>query len=310
MQEREGGGAHANRLLHGIIPALVTPFEPDEAVDLRALDRVIQRVLAGGVHGVFVLGSQGEFYALTSEEHRAVVAAAVRRVDGRVPVYAGASAITTRDALVLARQAEAEGADAVVMLPPFFIRPGNRELIEHFTEVASALAIPLVLYNQPQRTGVTLAPSLVTQLAAVPNIIGIKDSSANLNLTLEYLATVPQGFAVVIGNDAQILYGLLAGATGAIASTGNVVPELCVAIYTAVLAGDLESARTAQRRLGHLRAAFELGTFPVIVKEALALVGEPVGGCRAPVGPLGPEAREALKEALQHVVTVAGQAAV
>jgi 4-hydroxy-tetrahydrodipicolinate synthase len=286
-------------LLHGIIPAMVTPFTVDEELDLKALERVIERVLIAGVHGVFVLGSQGEFYALSAEEQYRVAATTVAAVRGRVPVYVGASAVTTREARHLAIQAQRAGADAVVLLPPFFVTPSQEELKRHFTAIASITDLPLVLYNQPQRTGNLLTTRLVSQLAQVDTIVGIKDSGANLNQTLEYLAAVPSDFAVAIGNDAQIFYGLIAGARGAVASTANAVPELSVEIYNAVQSGDLERGRRAQQALGTVRSAFELGTFPVVIKEALALLGEPVGPCRAPVGSLTPEARHALQRALE-----------
>jgi 4-hydroxy-tetrahydrodipicolinate synthase len=288
--------------MRGIIPALVTPFDVDEEIDVAALERVIERVLAAGVHGVFVVGSQGEFYALESAEQRALIAAAVRAVDGRVPVYAGVTAVTTREAVARARAAEAAGADAITALPPFFVEPSPEELTQHFLALADATDLPLVLYNQPARTGVALTTDLVVRLAEHPRIVAIKDSSASLNQTAAYVDAVPEDFAVLSGNDAQIAWALLAGADGAIASTANVAPELAVGIYDAVTAGDVVRARGLQRRLARLRATFDLGTFPVVVKEAMALVGEPVGGCRAPVGPLAEDARERLRAVLADVL--------
>jgi 4-hydroxy-tetrahydrodipicolinate synthase len=285
----------------GIIPALVTPFDTDEALDLDALERVVDRVLSAGVHGLFVAGSQGEFWALSADEHREVISSVVKAAAGSVPVFAGASAITTRDAVALARAAESAGADAVTVLPPFFVKPSERELEHHFESIAAAVDLPLILYNQPQRTGLHLSTRLVAKLALRPHFVAVKDSSADLNQTIDYIGSAPKHFSVLIGNDAQIAYGLLAGAAGAIASTANVVPELCVAIYDAISEGAIERARALQARLARLRGAFELGTFPVVVKEALALAGEPVGSCRGPVGPLSAEARELLRQTLVEV---------
>jgi 4-hydroxy-tetrahydrodipicolinate synthase len=288
----------------GIIPALVTPFDQDENLDLRTLARVVDRVLSSGVHGLFVAGSQGEFWALTMEEHRQLIAETVRIAGGDVPVYAGASAITTRQAIALAKSAEAAGADAITVLPPFFVRPSQTELQHHFDAIADAVKTPVILYNQPQRTGVSLSTQLVAALAQRTQFIAVKDSSADLNQTIDYIAATPDEFGVLVGNDAQIAYGVFAGASGAISSTANVVPDLCVAIYDAAVEGSVETARELQERLARLRGAFELGTFPVVVKEALAITGEPVGPCRAPVGELSPEARERLRQTLSEITSV------
>lgn len=288
-------------LIEGIVPALVTPFHDDESLDLDALERVIERVVSAGVHGVFVAGSQGEFWALTTSEQREVIAAAVAAVGGRVPVYAGVTALSTREAVERAVAAQAAGADALTLLPPFFVAPSERELAEHFRVVAGAVSLPIVLYNHPAKTGRPLSVPLVAELAEDPQFVAVKDSSASINSTSAYVTGMPDGFSVLSGNDAQIAWALLAGADGAIASTANVAPELCVAIYDAVRASDIERARALQASLARLRAAFDFGTFPVVVKEALALVGEPVGPCRAPVGPLDATTRERLRALLDEV---------
>jgi 4-hydroxy-tetrahydrodipicolinate synthase len=295
MSQDDPGRQSLPLRVEGIVPALVTPFTSDESLDLDALAGVVDWLIAAGVHGIFAAGSQGEFFALNRDEHRAVVAQAVEAAAGRVPIYAGVGAIATREAVALAQQAQAAGAAAVTVLPPFFIRPTPAELAAHFRAVAEAVDVPVILYNQPQRTGISLSTKLVRELAEVPGIVAIKDSSASLNQTTDYLAACPEGFSVLMGNDSQIAYGLIAGVRGAIAATANVVPELCVAIYDAVTSGNIDRAVDLQRRLGHLRAAFELGTFPVVVKEAMAIAGRPVGPCRRPVGPLSGEARSQLE---------------
>jgi 4-hydroxy-tetrahydrodipicolinate synthase len=268
----------------GIIPALVTPFDHDELLDLPALGRVVERVLRGGVHGLFAVGSQGEFYALSPSEQRAVIETTVEVAAGRAPVYAGTTAFTTRDAIALAEAAEAAGASAITLMPPFFVRPSERELEQHFRAVSASVGLPIVLYNQPARTGITLSVQLIERVASTTRVIAVKDSSADFNLTCSYIRSFGDELAVLVGNDAQIAYALIAGAAGAIASTANLVPELCVDIYDAVASGNISEARELQNRLAILRAAFEIGTFPSVIKEALALVGEPVGRCRAPVG--------------------------
>lgn len=291
--------------IHGIVPALVTPFHENERLDLGALERVIERVVSAGVHGVFVVGSQGEFWALTSNEQREVIAAAAAAVGGRVPVYAGVTALSTREAVERARDAQAAGADALTLLPPFFVAPSPEQLADHFRAVVAATDLPVVLYNHPAKTGGPLSVALVAGLAEDPQVVAVKDSSASINSTAAYIDGTPDDFAVLSGNDAQIAWALLAGADGAIASTANVVPGLCVAIHDAVRAHDIDRARALQSQLARVRAAFDLGTFPVVVKEALALVGEPVGPCRAPVGPLDGPAREQLRAVLAEVGAIA-----
>jgi 4-hydroxy-tetrahydrodipicolinate synthase len=162
---------------------LVTPFNDAEELDLGALGRIVEKTIAAGVHGLFAVGSQGEFWALSATEQRAVIDATVKAAAGRVPVYAGVSAITTRAVLELARAAEDAGADALTVLPPFFIAPSEAELERHFTTIADAVGVPIVLYNQPGRTSVSLGTALVTRLAEHPRIAAVKDSSGNINQT-------------------------------------------------------------------------------------------------------------------------------
>jgi 4-hydroxy-tetrahydrodipicolinate synthase len=287
--------------MQGIIPAVITPFTDDERLDLGALEEVIERLLGAGVHGLFVVGSQGEFFALDDAEQRAVIGCAVRATAGRVPVYAGVSSISTRHAVRLAQQASAAGADGLTVLPPYFIRPDATELQRHFEAIADAGEVPVILYNQPARTGTAISTQLVRALAAHERIAALKDSGADLNRTCEFLAAAPDGFAVLVGNDAQIAFGLLAGAPGAVAAGANVFPELCVAIYDAVAAGEVETALRLQAGLARFRSSWELGSFPVVVKEALTMLGLPAGPCRRPIAPLTDAARDALRRVLDEV---------
>ncbi|HET6507965.1 MAG TPA: 4-hydroxy-tetrahydrodipicolinate synthase [Baekduia sp.] len=292
------------RTLCGIVPAVVTPFGADEALDLDALERLIDRLIAQGVHGLCVLGSQGEFFALDRDEHREVVRAAVSAAGGRVPVFAGVSAAATRDAIALARAAEAAGADGLLSLPPLFVQPRPAEVIDHYEALAASVELPLLLYNQPARVGVALSVATVATLAATPNIAGIKDSSGSLAQCLAYRQALPEDFTVLIGHDSLVAYALLGGADGSIASSGNfAAPELC-GIWEAVRNGDAAEATRLQARVATLREAFDLASFPVaVIKEALALQGCPVGAPRRPVHPLRPDAREALRSVLDQLAT-------
>jgi len=280
----------------GIIPAMVTPLTDEEEIDEEALRRLANHLIAGGVHGLFAVGSQGEAYALTFEEKKRVIQIVVDEARRRVPVYAGTGAVTTRETIALTMMAERAGADAVSIITPYFISPSADELYDHYAAVARATRLPVLLYNNPARTGVHLSVDLVS---SIENIVGIKDSSGDLTLTTEYIRRTGAGFAVLAGRDTLIYATLVCGGIGAIAATANVLPGLVVEIYEAYVVGDLERARAAQYRLAPLRLAFEMGTFPVVIKEALALMGICSGRAKAPVKAM-PESRLGeLKKILQ-----------
>jgi 4-hydroxy-tetrahydrodipicolinate synthase len=292
--------------IHGIIPAMVTPFHADESLNEDVLRQLVNHLIAGGVHGLFPTGSQGEFYALTPDEKQRVWEIVVDEAAGRTPVYAGTGAITTREVIALNKRAERAGIQAVSVLTPMFINPTQDELYHHYIAIADATSLPVLLYNNPGRTGVHLSADLVGRLAEHPNIAGVKDSSGDLSLTLEYLRQTEEvrqtkDFAVLMGRDTLIYAGLLHGTAGAIAATANVAPALVVAIYEAFIAGDLERALAAQNALAPLRQAFALGTFPGVIKYALALLDIPAGPARGPVGALSPENYEKLRQILEMV---------
>lgn len=283
----------------GIIPAMATPFTADGELNEGALRQLTRYLIQGGVHGLFATGSQGEFWALTPGEKQRVWEIVLEEAEGRVPVYAGTGAVTTREVMELNCRAEAAGVDAVSIITPFFVRPTEAELETHYRSIAEATLLPILLYNNPGRTGgVNLSAELVARLAEVDNIVGIKDSSGDLTLTTEYIRLTPDDFTVLSGRDTLIFAGLVHGTKGAIAATANVVPALVVEIYEAFQSGEVERARRAQERLAPLRLAFGLGSFPVVVKEALELMGIPAGPCRGPVGSLSPEKRSELRQVL------------
>jgi len=283
----------------GIIPAMVTPLTRDDKINESALRRLTNHLIDGGVHGVFATGSQGEFWAFSADEKKRIWEVVVDEANGRVPVYAGPAAVTTREAVELTKLAEAVGVDAVSVLTPYFITPGNDELYEHYRAIAAATKLPVLLYSNPDRTNVKLAPSVVTRLAEIENIVGFKDSSGDLTLGSQYIQETPDDFAILMGRDTLIFTGLMSGAKGAIAATGNVKPSLVVEIYERFKAGDYEGARKAQEALAPLRLAFSWGTFPVVIKEALDLMGLEGGPARAPVGPMTQAQRERLAEVLR-----------
>ena len=287
--------------LRGIIPPVVTPLTPEENLDLPRLRSHIDLMLAKGVHGIFVLGTTGEFYALDEREKQQIVAEAVAHVAGRMPVYAGTGAETTREVVRLTKMAEKERVDGVSVITPYFIKPTQAEIITHFRAVAEATKLPVVLYNNPATCGgVCFEPETVARLAELPNIIGIKDSSGDLQNTIEIIRCTPRDrFAVLNGRDTLILAALQFGAQGAIPASCNIAPELCVGIYESFVKGDIEAAKGYQSRLHPIRMAMTLGTGNGAVKEAMALLGRPAGPSRSPLGPLSEEKRQKLRTILE-----------
>jgi len=198
----------------------------------------------------------------------------------------------------LTKTAEEAGVSAVSVLTPFFIRPNEEELFEHYSAIARGTRLPVLLYNNPQRTGVNISAEFVARASRVENIVGIKDSSGDLTLTSEYIRRTGDKFSVLAGRDTLIYGTLCYGGKGAIAATANVAPRIVVEIYEAFQAGDWKRSLEAQFRLAPLRLAFDLGTFPVVIKEALNLLGIDAGVGIPPVGGIAPKAKTELKEIL------------
>ena len=286
----------------GIIPAMVTPFDQNEELNLGALRQLVNYLIAGGIHGLFPVGSQGEYYALSFEEKKKVLETVVDETAGRVPVYAGTGTNTTAEVIKLNRMVEAMGGIAAVsIITPCFITPTQDELYEHYRAIAAATKVPILLYNNPPRTGVRLSDDLVARLSKIDNIIGVKDSSGDLTVTGEYIRRTDKDFTVLAGRDTLIFASLMMGGAGAIAACGNAAPRVVADIYDFFAAGDLDRARQAQAKLAPLRLAFELGSFPVVIKEALTLIGIPAGPARAPIGPMADAKRQQLKKVLDEM---------
>jgi 4-hydroxy-tetrahydrodipicolinate synthase len=285
--------------VEGIIPAMVTPLDENDELDEEGMREVVNFLIEARVHGLFVCGSQGESYALSEDEKKKAVRVIVDEVNGRIPVYVGTGAVTTKDVIRMSQYAADVGADAVSIVTPYFIRPTQYELYMHYKRITESLEIPVLLYNNPGRTDVNLEAKTVKRLASNENIIGIKDSSGDLTLTAEYIHSCPTEFSVLAGKDSLIFATLMYGGKGAIAATANVVPEIVVGIYENYMRGDFTKARELQFKLLPLRLAFNLGTFPTVIKEAMRIVGKPAGKTRNPVMSLSEEKR-AILETILH----------
>src|SRR6516164_2894820 len=196
--------------IHGIIPPVATPMKADEELDLPRLKWFLDHLISNGVHGIFVLGTNSEFYALDEREKQEVIATAVAHVNKRVPVYAGTGAETTREVLRLTRLAEREGADGVSVITPYFISPTQQEIYDHYRKIAESTSLPVILYNNPATCGgLKIDVDTVARLAELSNVLGIKDSSGDLQNTNEYIRVVPDRFAVLQGRDTLIYQSLI-----------------------------------------------------------------------------------------------------
>lgn len=288
--------------IKGIIVPILTPMHEDETVNYEELVNQIERLIAAGVHGIFVFGTNGEGYILDEEEKAEIIRVAVKAVSGRVPVYAGTGCVSTRDTIRMSRKAKELGADVLSIITPSFAAASQEEIIRHYETVANAVDMPILLYNIPARTGNALAPATVQKLSQVANIVGAKDSSGNFDNILQYIEKTRGGdkpFTVLSGNDSLILWTLLAGGKGAIAGCANVFPHTMVSIYEKFMARDFEGARRAQDSIRPFRDIFKFGNPNTIVKTAVKELGYPVGLCRAPFNSLSPAGLDALRTALQ-----------
>lgn len=284
----------------GIVPALITPMTPDEEIDEQGLRTLVDKLIEAGVHGLFVLGTNGEFISLSEPEKLRIARIAVDQARSRVPVIAGTGAYATRDVIALDRKMEDVGVDAVSVITPYFNGATQAELFTHYERIARATALPVMLYTIPAKAGVTLNVDTVRRLADIPNIRGIKDSGGDFDRLLQLIALRRDDFAVFTGTDSMILWTLIAGGDGAVAATTNAVPGVVMSIWNDFQRGDIAAARRAQESLRALREAFALGTLPVVLKTAAQMLGMPAGPARSPAQPLDAAARERLAKAIEH----------
>jgi 4-hydroxy-tetrahydrodipicolinate synthase len=267
---------------HGVSPALVTPFTKDEEVDEAALRALLQFVLPH-VDGVVPCGTTGEFIYLTPDEHKKVIQIVVDEVAGRVPVIAGAGAASTGQAIELARAAQEVGADACLVVTPYFLHPSDKGIYQHFYELAKSVDLPFILYNIPQVVDAYLPREVVEDLADIPNIVGLKDSSGNLAYTMEVLEMTQGRLDVLVGHDEVVLPALAGGCSGMILASAQVFPEVWQQVLAAVQQGDMETARALQSSVQKLARIFCRHGGGVAVKAALNMMRVKVGPPRRPL---------------------------
>lgn len=286
----------------GVVPAMATPFTEALALDEPRVRELCQWYVRCGVHGISVAGSQGEFFSLDTDERLRLIEVAMKAIDGRVPLYAGTGAVTTREAIRLTQAAETIGADLALLITPYFIQPTQDELVEHYRAVAKATRLPVMLYNNPPRTAVNILPKTLARCMASDNVIGIKDSSGDLTQSIEYLLGAPRPALLFSGRDTVALAMMMHGGQGTISPAANVFPRLMVRLYERLRAGDLTEARRISDVFAPLRAAWALGSFPVVIKEAMAIAGQGAGPPRAPIARLPEGPLRALRDVVEAIM--------
>lgn len=287
----------------GIIPPIITPFTEDGEVNYEVLKQMVNHLIEEGVHGLFPVGTTGEFYAFDDETYRKIIVTVKEAANNRVPIYAGANHITTRGVIRQVKICEEIGVDAVSVLTPMFVSQTQEELYNYYYDIAKSTTLPIIMYNNKPKTNVTIAPETVAKLAEIPNIIAVKDSTGDMTNTAEYIRLTRNNpnFSVLMGRDTLIYAALCYGASGAIASCANVAPRIASDIYDKFVAGDLKGALEAQFKLAPLRIATNLATFPAIIKEGLIQEGYNVGKCLAPIGDVSKEAKDKLHKILKEM---------
>jgi 4-hydroxy-tetrahydrodipicolinate synthase len=288
----------------GILPALVTPFTDDgKTVDEDRLRGLVRHCISLGVHGVVPCGTTGEFVNLTDEEKKSVIRTVVDEVNGHVPVIAGTGASSTQAAVEMTKYAKDVGATAALVVTPFYLKPADRGIYEHYYKIANEADFPIILYNIPQCTGVSLPWQMVEDLAEIPNIIGVKDSSGQLSFILAVLEKVRDKLNVLCGHDEVVIAGLAAGCSGAILASANVIPDVWIQIYNHVKKGELQQARELQYKVQKI-ARIIAGSGAVGTKEALKIIKVKVGPVRMPLsvgGELTYESKEELRLDLEKI---------
>ena len=284
----------------GIIAAMATPFNEDESLNEEEVRNQVRRFISAGIDGLFCLGTNGEFYALSFDEKIRIMEIVKEEVAGKVPVYAGTGEVTSKNTIMLTQKAKEIGVDGVSIIAPYFAQSGQTELKKHFSKVADAVDIPIILYNIPARTGVNIAYKTITDLAKDhSNIVGVKDSSGNFDNILRYIEETEENFSVLSGNDSLILWTLMAGGKGGISGIANIYPQTMAKIYDLWAAGDFTVARKTQDSIRPIRDCLKLGNPNSIVKRAALLLGQKIGPVREPFNINDPEVDRVLLEVME-----------
>lgn len=288
----------------GVITPIVTPFHRDEeqSINYEATKQLIEHLIHKGVNGIFILGSNGEFHVISSQEKIEFAKFVVEVVNKRVPVYAGTGSCSTQEALHLSKEMEKAGVDALSVITPYFLAPTEDELYTYYSDIAKSVKLPIVLYNIPKATGINLSKDLVKRLAEIENIKAIKDSSGNEENVLAYLEIAKdKDFEVLMGSDSKISFGYTQGASGAVAGTSNVITDVVVNLDKALKQKDYKQAQKYQDDIEEIRKVLKYGTVPSVIKRAMELADiAPVGPARKPVQELSETVDTEIKNMLMY----------
>lgn len=282
------------RIFEGVATALITPFHEDLSVNYEKLAELIDKQIEDGVDALVICGTTGEAATLTEEEHMEVIRSAAKMINGRIPMIAGTGSNSTATAIKMSKEAEEAGADAVLLVSPYYNKGTQQGIYEHFADTANAISIPVVLYNIQGRTGVNIEPATIAKLAKdVPNIVAVKEASGNISQVAKIRQmTDPETFSIYSGNDDQVVPLMSLGGSGVISVASHVIPGVMHKMVMDYLAGDVKSACELQIRYLNLMNALFCEVNPIPVKEALNILGCEVGPFRKPLTPMSPEHKE------------------
>jgi len=287
-------------MFQGAIVATVTPFRNGK-VDRAALRKLVRFQIESGTDGIVPCGTTGESATLSFEEHERVIDTVIDAAGGKVPVIAGTGSNNTREAILLTRYARKAGASGALVIPPYYNKPTQEGLYRHFRAVAESADIPIILYNVPGRTGVNMTAATVARLAEIPNIVGVKEASGNLNQICDILRETPKKFCVLSGDDFLYFPMLALGAKGVISVTSNVAPRAMADLYDAYVIGEISRAREIHYRLWPLFNACFIETNPIPAKTALAMMGRIREEFRLPLCPMSDANRKVLAKVLSDL---------
>ena len=285
-------------MFSGSLVAIVTPFK-NGAFDETAYRELIEFQIANGTQGIVPCGTTGESATLSHEEHERVVAFTVEVVNRRVPVIAGTGSNATDEAIAFTAHAKRAGADGALLITPYYNKPTQEGLYQHYAAVAQAVDLPLILYNIPGRTSVNMTPATIARIAKLANVVGIKEGSGSLGQVSDIIHQCDDDFTVLSGDDSLTLPMMALGAKGVITVTANVAPKDMAALVTAALAGNFAEARASHFKLASLFSALFYETNPIPVKEALAMMNKIEPEFRLPLTPLSSDNRERLRQVMK-----------
>lgn len=286
-------------MLKGSLVALITPMNTDGSVNYNELTSLIDWHIENGTDGIVAVGTTGESATLAVEEHLAVIETTVKHVAKRVPVIAGTGANNTREAIALSQAAHRLGADYTLSVVPYYNKPSQEGIYQHFKAIAEAAPIPMIVYNVPGRTVVNMSNETILRLAQLPNIVGVKEASGDIAREIDLINHVPEGFAVYSGDDPTAMAFMLSGGDGVITVAANVAPKLFADMCRASLAGNISEARELNRRLVPIYDVMFCEPSPAAPKWAVAQLGHCAEHVRLPILPLSAESQEKVRQALQ-----------